>query len=331
MKIQELVAAITVGTAGRASSAEVFQFTLDEVCRRTGWSVGHLYLAGADWFYEQDTDFRFTYVSDGPLFDVGRQVDVYLGKTREELLAEQNIEYDPAELARINALMANHELFDDFEAVVPSDSGSRHVEINGRPIFNDAGELAGYRGVGHDITVQREAATVQQSAHRDEEIANRAKSEFLANMSHELRTPLNAIIGSSHSLVKQMFGPMANAKQTEYLEHIRYSGEHLLNLINDILDVSAIEAGKLELQDENVDLKTLAESAVMMVRSRAGNDKIHLVNLMEFDVPHVRGDETRLKQVQVNLLSNAVKLSSEGGVVTFGYGARRRWQCDHLR
>jgi len=274
--------------------------------------------AGADWFYEQDADLRYTYVSEGALYDEGLEEADYLGKNREELMAEYNIEYDPAELTRINKLIANHEPFDDFEAVAPSDSGSRYVVISGRPIFNAAGEFAGYRGVGQDITLQREAVTVQASARRDAEIANRAKSEFLANMSHELRTPLNAIIGFSESLAEQVFGPLANAKQAEYLEHIRDSGQHLLNLINDVLDVSAIESGELELHEENIDLKAIAEAAVMMVRPRAGSDKIHLVNLMEFDVPHMRGDATRLKQVLVNLLSNAVKFSSEGGVVTLG-------------
>ncbi len=145
--------------------------------------------------------------------------------------------------------------------------------------------------------------------------ANQHKSDFLANMSHELRTPLNAIIGFSEVLVEKMFGDV-NDKQLEYLQDIHSSGHHLLSLINDILDLSKIEAGRMELDLESFDLGDLLQSATMLVRERAARQGLTLL----LDVPDGLGDwvaDTRkVKQVVVNLLSNAVKFTPAGGSVT---------------
>ncbi|HWE83009.1 MAG TPA: HAMP domain-containing sensor histidine kinase [Gaiellaceae bacterium] len=146
------------------------------------------------------------------------------------------------------------------------------------------------------------------------ETASRHKSEFLANMSHELRTPLNAIIGFSQLLRKQLFGPI-NAKQDEYLDDILSSGHHLLSLINDVLDLSKVEAGQVQLELDVFSLREALERGVVMVRERAtGNDvKLSVAMEPEFDV--VRGDERRIRQVVFNLLSNAVKFTPPGGEV----------------
>ena len=148
------------------------------------------------------------------------------------------------------------------------------------------------------------------------EKANRSKSQFLANMSHELRTPLNAIIGFSEVLNEKIFGDMANDQQTEYVLNIHESGQHLLDLINDILDVLTIEAEKFELNESNVKLHETAESAVRMVKDRAQHAGIILLNNIKDSAPNIFGDERRLKQIMVNLLSNAVKFSEEGGEVS---------------
>ncbi len=146
------------------------------------------------------------------------------------------------------------------------------------------------------------------------EVANRHKSEFLANMSHELRTPLNAIIGFSEVLRDRMFGDV-NEKQLEYLQDIHSSGKHLLSLINDILDLSKIEAGRMELELSKFDLPTAIENAVTLVKERAGRHGIALELNIDKGLNNFVGDERKLKQVIVNLLSNAVKFTSEGGKV----------------
>ena len=146
------------------------------------------------------------------------------------------------------------------------------------------------------------------------EEANRSKSEFLANMSHELRTPLNAIIGFSEIMSEQMFGPIGAQKYTEYAYDINKSGQFLLDVINDILDMSKIEAGKLELELSEVNLNTIIDDALRLVGPRAAESKI-LITRDESSVPLFKGDRRALKQVLINILSNAVKFTPEGGRV----------------
>jgi signal transduction histidine kinase len=146
------------------------------------------------------------------------------------------------------------------------------------------------------------------------EAASRHKSEFLANMSHELRTPLNAIIGFSQVLRQRLFGEV-NAKQEEYLDDILSSGNHLLSLINDVLDLSKVEAGQVELEVGTFSLREALERGVVMVRERAAKNGVRLAVEPAPDVDLVEGDERRLRQVIFNLLSNAVKFTPEGGSI----------------
>ena len=147
---------------------------------------------------------------------------------------------------------------------------------------------------------------------RQLEAASRHKSEFLANMSHELRTPLNAIIGFSEVLVDRMFGEL-NEKQEEYLKDIYASGQHLLSLINDILDLSKIEAGRMELEATEFDLPSAIDNALILVRERASRRGITLGHSVDERLGSIRGDERKVKQVLLNLLSNALKFTPEGG------------------
>jgi GAF domain-containing protein len=149
---------------------------------------------------------------------------------------------------------------------------------------------------------------------RQLEVANRHKSEFLANMSHELRTPLNAVIGFSEVLLERMFGEL-NDKQDEYLKDIFSSGRHLLSLINDILDLSKIEAGKMELELTPFDLPAALDNALTLVRGRAEVHAIALGLQADPRLGEFVGDERKVKQILVNLLSNAVKFTPEGGRV----------------
>jgi signal transduction histidine kinase/putative methionine-R-sulfoxide reductase with GAF domain len=147
---------------------------------------------------------------------------------------------------------------------------------------------------------------------RQLELASQHKSEFLANMSHELRTPLNAIIGFSEVLTDRMFGEL-NEKQEEYLKDIYASGTHLLSLINDILDLSKIEAGRMELELTDFDLPTALDNALMLVRERAQRRSLTLHKDVDAGVGQIQGDERKIRQVVLNLLSNAIKFTPEGG------------------
>jgi len=155
-----------------------------------------------------------------------------------------------------------------------------------------------------------------RNSKREQEAANRSKSEFLANMSHELRTPLNAIIGFSSILQTDMFGPMANAKQLEYIIDIHQSGEHLLDLINDILDVSALEAGKLHLNEEPLDLSAVIERSWRLIETRARDKGVSLCQNVPASLPWLQADERRIKQILLNLLTNSIKFTPKGGTVT---------------
>jgi signal transduction histidine kinase len=144
------------------------------------------------------------------------------------------------------------------------------------------------------------------------EVASQHKSEFLANMSHELRTPLNAIIGFSEVLSERMFGEL-NEKQEEYSKDIHASGQHLLSLINDILDLSKIEAGRMELELSDFHLPTALDSALTLVRERAGRRALTLHTNIDRQLGEIRADERKIRQVVLNLLSNAIKFTPEGG------------------
>jgi len=147
---------------------------------------------------------------------------------------------------------------------------------------------------------------------RQLEVASQHKSEFLANMSHELRTPLNAIIGFSEVLTDRMFGEL-NEKQEEYLKDIYASGTHLLSLINDILDLSKIEAGRMELELTDFDIPTALDNAIVLVRERAARHGISLHKSIDERLGQIQADERKVRQVVLNLLSNAIKFTPEGG------------------
>ena len=144
------------------------------------------------------------------------------------------------------------------------------------------------------------------------EVANKHKSEFLANMSHELRTPLNAIIGFSEVLIERLFGEL-NPKQEDYLRDIHSSGKHLLTLINDILDLSKIEAGRMELESSTFDIAGALGNAITLVRERAQRHSIIVGKQVDATLTEITADERKFKQILLNLLSNAVKFTPDGG------------------
>jgi signal transduction histidine kinase len=187
-------------------------------------------------------------------------------------------------------------------AAIASGDFSRHVDVENR---DELGALA--------ANVNRMNDELRR-LYSELETASRHKSEFLANMSHELRTPLNAIIGFSQVLRERMVGDL-NEKQEEYLDDVVSSGNHLLSLINDILDLSKVEAGQVELEIGPFSLRQALERGVVMMRERARKDGVQVALAADPQVDVVEGDERRIRQVIFNLLSNAVKFTPAGGRV----------------
>lgn len=173
--------------------------------------------------------------------------------------------------------------------------------------------------------------TAARLARSEAEQATAAKSQFLAVASHELRTPLNAIIGFAEVMVHRIHGPMGNPKYAEYAEDIRDSGLHLLALINDILDLSKIEAGKMDLRLEVVDLPTLAAECVRLMRGRVEVASLDLrVAANGEKAPHLRADPMKLRQVLLNLINNAVKYTPAGGAITVSVERDPTWPDDYM-
>ena len=184
------------------------------------------------------------------------------------------------------------------------------------PIKDAAGQVVAVGSVVLNINEQKKVEQELVRAKEQAELANRAKSQFLANMSHELRTPLNAIIGFSEVIRDQMYGPVGEAKYLRYAEDIRESGGHLLGIVNSILDMSKIEAGIFELNEDPCDVGELIEGAARMVEDRAQHSGVTLEQQVEPGLSPINVDERVLKQVILNLLSNAVKFTGTGGRVT---------------
>jgi PAS domain S-box-containing protein len=221
----------------------------------------------------------------------------------------------PIVLQRIKARMSGEEALSHYEL--------RFIHRDGSIVWTDVlatflvwdGQPASLSWIT-DITARKKAEEELVKSKEAAEFANRAKTEFLANMSHELRTPLNAILGFSEVIANGMFGPVGNPKYVEYASDIHKSGQLLLDLINDVLDLSKLEAGKLALHETNIALPNVIAQCVSLVKDRAASAAVALVLDLPPAIPDVRGDERAIKQILLNLLSNAIKFTPDGGTVT---------------
>ncbi|MGH6719998.1 MAG: ATP-binding protein, partial [Alphaproteobacteria bacterium] len=249
------------------------------------------------------------------------------GMSFEALLHASRMDAELAEHereARIAERLSRHR--EPLGAIEQPISGGRWVLINEQRT-RDGGIVSVYT----DITElkRREAAlagaeAMERAARQAAEAANRAKSSFLANVSHELRTPLNAVIGFSEIMMGETYGPLGVPRYVEYVRDIHESGRHLLNLINDLLDFSKAEAGKLSLRDGDVTVTAVVTRARRFTDAMARQGGVALVEDIPADLPRLRADERRIAQMLTNLLSNAIKFTPEGGSVTI----RARHEAD---
>ncbi len=268
---------------------------------------------GSDWYWETDRDHRFTYLSEH-IRIFGQDPNSRLGRARWELRSDPASE--PEKWRDHRAALERHEPFRDFayERRV-GDQPVQTVSVSGKPIFDVAGQFCGYRGTARDISERMRAECRLREAKAEAEAASLAKSRFLANISHELRTPLNAILGFSEVLERGTAGPL-HPRQQEYVGYIRQSGAHLLEIINEILDLAKIDAGKLELdEDAGIEVRPLTDACIALVRDQATAEGLSLAVAIEEGVPPLVADATRLKQILLNLLGNAVKFTEPGGAV----------------
>ncbi len=192
---------------------------------------------------------------------------------------------------------------------------SKHLRVEP---FTEAGEIASRYNLvldkfNREVNERERTANQLRDARDVAELANASKSQFLANMSHELRTPLNAIIGFSEVMNGELFGPIENDRYKDYVVDIHKSSSHLLSLINDILDLSKIEADRYELYEEELDVVEVMASCERMMRHRAEEAGVDLGVTVEQDLPLLNADKRALRQIMLNLVSNAVKFTPKGG------------------
>jgi PAS domain S-box-containing protein len=219
--------------------------------------------------------------------------------------------------AEIQMALSGKKAFDTEFRVVWPDGAIRSICAIAKVQRDSSGQPIRIIGTNWDITAQKQTESALIEAKKLAETANTAKSEFLSNMSHELRTPLNAIIGFSEALKDGLMGKIEE-NQREYINDIYTSGEHLLSLINDILDLAKVEAGKMELELESVSLGELLQNCLSMVKEKALNHRLNVTLEADAVMPEIVADTRKLKQIIYNLLSNAVKFTPDGGTVTLG-------------
>jgi PAS domain S-box-containing protein len=267
---------------------------------------------------ESNIDALMTTDPQGIISDVNQQMIALTGRTRDELIGApcRNFFTDPARAdAAIRRVLAENKV-SNYELTVRAQNGDETVVSYNAATFHDRDrKLQGVFAAARDVTERQRFERTLQEKNTELEHASRMKSEFLATMSHELRTPLNAIIGFSEALKDGLMGEMSDT-QHEYIGDIFTSGQHLLSLINDILDLSKVEAGMMALELQPVELDSLLSNSLSIVREKAAAQRIQLELELADDLGVPQLDMRKTKQIVYNLLSNAVKFSAPGARVT---------------
>jgi PAS domain S-box-containing protein len=281
---------------------------VEAALRETETQYRQLVESSTDVAWRIDTSGRFTFLNNASVKVLGSTPDQLRGKLFTTVSDPASIDRDRVALAH---LLSGDEL-SGYETVARNASGGKvHLKLSARPQRDEAGHITGAQGILHDISLDVYTRDALRVARETAEQADAAKSAFLANMSHEIRTPMTGILGTADLVLDSDL----TADQRRSIELIVASGETLLTIINDILDLSKIEAGQLELEDIPLDLHAVLHDTVTLMNTAASNKGIDLSLEIRGDVPRsVRGDPTRLKQVLNNLVSNAIKFTSAGGV-----------------
>ncbi|MCZ4279639.1 ATP-binding protein [Kiloniella laminariae] len=270
--------------------------------------------SASDWFWEIDSQGRLIWEIDSKQAgNWGLNFNDVKGRTREELAGD--LMSDEQWRPYRKALAEGSEIKGFEYCYLGKDGVVHHAEVDGKPLFDSEGKYIGHRGAASDITARKQIEEKLQQALAEAERTSEAKSEFLATMSHEFRTPLNAILGFSEMIHTRYFGPLGSDKYGDYARHIHESGAHLLALINDILDIASVEAGKRTLLREDIDIKVLFSKCLSTIEKSAEERDIALSLNLQEPLPLLQADTRSLTQITLNLLSNAVKFTNRGGSI----------------
>lgn len=270
----------------------------------------------SDWFWETGPDLKITYLSERFSEATGISPQALLGRSAREVGWYTTADNEDRQCAATPGAF-----FSCVYRYVPVDGDVQYWKIGGLAVFGANDRFLGYRGTGSNVTSEIRAQRDLSEAKELADLASRAKSEFLASMSHELRTPLNSILGFSEIIKNKMFGNSSD-KYVDYAHDIFNSGTLLLSLVNDVLDLAKIEAGRMELYEETVDVSRTIEAVVRLLREKIAAANLHLETQIAAGLPSIRADQRKLKQIFLNLLSNAIKFTPAGGSISIA-AARR--------
>jgi PAS domain S-box-containing protein len=279
----------------------------------------HFAETASDWFWETGPDLKITYLSERFSEATGVSPQDLLGRSVREtglyaMADNDNRQYRATPTGQGEFLSCVYRY-------VQINGDVQYWKIGGLAVFGVNGKLLGYRGTGSNVTSEIRAKQALSEAKELSDLANRTKSEFLANMSHELRTPLNAILGFSEIIKDRLYGN-ALEKYIDYARDIFNSGTLLLDLVNDILDLAKIEAGRMDLHEEIIDISGIVATVTFLLREKIAAADLHLETKITAGLPSIRADRRKLKQILLNLLSNAIKFTPAGGSISVAAALR---------